>query len=250
MSALPYPAAKGCDRALNTWCDAHCPHAQAHGPLYARLDRAVGSPGRLAWRCYAASTLDGFAQRYVTGTTYCTRDPPLRKVLNACLASGKAGSTASAEPVSVVVDAQGRSRMGTSATSESDHRGAAEARAASPARSPSRVPTLLEPGPRLYDANADVRVGIVVARCHEEMRWLREVQRGLRAGAGALELRLELHVYEKCGNRSEDAWTRLGWQHERRTYLANRGEEVRGTRRTALSAHRRGTARNGTKRRN
>ena len=225
--SLAYPPAQGCDRALNAWCSTHCPHAQIHGPLYARLDGALGSAARHAWRCYAASTLDAFAQRYVSGTTYCTRDPPLRKVLQACLASAEAEIAATAEPVSVVVDEQGRTRTATASSTAgaSGYRETVEVRATSHISPLPRAPTLLEPGPRFYDVNAAVRVGIVVAHCHEVMRWLREVQRGLRAGAGALELRLELHVYEKCGNRSEDAWTRLGWQHERRTYLANRGEE-------------------------
>jgi hypothetical protein len=46
-----------------------------------------------------------------------------------------------------------------------------------------------------------------------------------RGSAAARRLRLELHVYEKCGDKSEDSWPRLGWQHERRSYLDNKGEE-------------------------
>ena len=66
------------------------------------------------------------------------------------------------------------------------------------------------------------------------MHWLGAVQRGLRDGAldgsgggaeAARRLRLELFVYEKCADAAEDSWPRLGWQHERRIYLANKGEE-------------------------
>ena len=49
--------------------------------------------------------------------------------------------------------------------------------------------------------------------------------RGLRDGHAGLPLRLELHVYEKCDDTSEDSWPRLGWQHERRSYLPNVGQE-------------------------
>ena len=74
------------------------------------------------------------------------------------------------------------------------------------------------------------RIGIVVAHCREQMTWLSEVQRALLAShndGGNTESapRLELHVYEKCGSRDEDAWPRLGWWRERRTFLDNRGEE-------------------------
>ena len=64
-----------------------------------------------------------------------------------------------------------------------------------------------------------LRIGLVVARCHETLPWLGEVQRGLRAGAVNRPVSLELHVYEVCGSRDEDAWPRLSWNRERRTHL-------------------------------
>lgn len=218
-----YPAAQGCDIALNTWCDANCPHAREHGPLYARLDKTVDPRSKPAWRCYAASTLDGErAHRYVRGTTYCTRDPPLRKVLAKCLAAANSASSTGSTMGSVrmAVDEQGGIRP-TASGSASGGEPATRVTSGGLRHSSTR----LVPGSRFYDGHAGARVGIVVAHCHEEMDWLLDVQRGLREGAAPFELRLELHIYEKCNNRSEDAWTRLGWEHERRTYLANKGEE-------------------------
>lgn len=49
------------------------------------------------------------------------------------------------------------------------------------------------------NARGEARVGLVVAHCHEEMRWLAQVHRGLHEGAGSMPLRLELYIYEKVG---------------------------------------------------
>ena len=97
--------------------------------------------------------------------------------------------------------------------------GAGASRAAGGAADPSRG----TPRPR---------IGLVVARCDEQLAWLAEVQRGLREGAvgsqsavgGLHPPLLELHVYERCGSRDEDAWPRLLWHRERRVYLVERGE--------------------------
>ena len=56
LAAARYGPARGCDEALNAWCEANCPHAQSHSPLFARLDTNQHS-GPLTWRCYAKSTL-------------------------------------------------------------------------------------------------------------------------------------------------------------------------------------------------
>lgn len=86
----PYPEAQGCDAKLNDWCDDHCPHREAHGPLLARMDYA-GARDRKAWRCYALSTLSEDGQSYVGGDTYCTRHMPLSEVLERCLRDGASG---------------------------------------------------------------------------------------------------------------------------------------------------------------
>jgi len=52
----------------------------------ALYDASANGPQQ-AWRCYAASTLDAARRRYVQGSTYCTRDKPLRRVLETCRSS-------------------------------------------------------------------------------------------------------------------------------------------------------------------
>ena len=83
----PYAPSQGCDALLNDWCDEHCPHRAAHGPLLARLDYAE-TRDRKAWRCYALSTLSEDSLTYVGGSTYCTRHVPLSDVLERCLQGG------------------------------------------------------------------------------------------------------------------------------------------------------------------
>jgi len=79
--------------------------------------------------------------------------------------------------------------------------------------------------PQLMNARGEARVGLVVAHCHEEMRWLAQVHRGLHEGAGSMPLRLELYIYEKCQNSSKGEWNELRWEVQRRASLVNKGEE-------------------------
>ena len=88
MSGVPYPLAHGCDATLNAWCDANCPHSTAHGSLLARHDLGSGAHQISQWRCYARSTLDKHALKYMTGTEYCSRHTQLVKVLQDCISRG------------------------------------------------------------------------------------------------------------------------------------------------------------------
>lgn len=81
---MPYPPAQGCDLRLNDWCDVHCPHRDASGPLLARLDY-TNIRDRKAWRCYARSTLTDDGMTFLGGATYCTRHKPLLNELERCL---------------------------------------------------------------------------------------------------------------------------------------------------------------------
>lgn len=193
-----YAPAHGCESVLNAWCNANCPHAREHGPLLARLDRSEKGHFERAWRCYSRPTLDEDARGYLRGNTYmyCTRDLQLRRVLELCLRR-------TAPQLGIAVDVSAAAR---------------------PVEQQAAPSYPVEPSSSDLEGRA-ARVGLVVARCHEEMEWLRDVQLGLREGAPAFELSLELYVYEKCGNRTEDGWPRVGWQHERRTPLPNKGEE-------------------------
>ena len=198
-SYTPYEPLKGCDALVNPWCDTNCPHFTEFGSLLARYDRADKHDEK-AWRCYARHTLDEAEQLYIGGKAYCTRSNQLQRIIEACAAQVEAGHAVDGATSSVAVDAGG----GQHAADDADK---ADADAAA-------------------DADEAPRIGIVVAHCKESMEWLGEVQRGLRDGySGTSPLRLELHIYEKCDDKTEDAWPRLGWQHERRTYLANKGEE-------------------------
>jgi hypothetical protein len=84
-SALPaYPPARGCDAHLNAWCDANCPHHEAHGALLARYAHSSAGPVK-SWRCFARSSLEEDAQTYKAGTrTYCTRNAQLWEQLAHC----------------------------------------------------------------------------------------------------------------------------------------------------------------------
>ncbi|KAL1524968.1 hypothetical protein AB1Y20_019844 [Prymnesium parvum] len=86
-----------CAAALEAWCDQHCPHAVAHGPLKARYDRSATSEMH-AWRCYATSTLDAMHERYAQGTAYCTRHAQLVELLQQCLNAEVQPSHASIDP--------------------------------------------------------------------------------------------------------------------------------------------------------
>ena len=79
----PYTPALGCEAQLDAWCEKNCPHSDDHSPLRARLDASSVDAGA-AWRCYAPSTLSDDGQRYVRGSTYCTRDSLLRRELDRC----------------------------------------------------------------------------------------------------------------------------------------------------------------------
>ena len=172
---------------LNRWCDIHCPHAAEHGPLLARYDHQYVPGQPKAWRCYAQATLDETRQRYTNGKLYCTRAHHLEVELEACVAHRAGQST----------------RATVSAVGATQH--------ARP-QSPQRRADGSDMSP--------LRIGIVVIRCNEMLPWLRDVQRGLRIGAARRPVSLELHVYEACGSRDEDAWHRLSWNRERRTHLS------------------------------
>ena len=84
LATVPYGPARGCDQYLNTWCEANCPHAPAHSPLFARLDtNQHGGPS--TWRCYAKSTLTDDLMHFKAGDTYCTRPQHLGLQMMACL---------------------------------------------------------------------------------------------------------------------------------------------------------------------
>lgn len=82
-----------CQSLLNDWCTSNCPHARAHGALVALQDGSDGNTMR-AWRCYAASTLTPDRLQYSSGSTYCTRDVQLRKVIEQCAGGGGQQSVA------------------------------------------------------------------------------------------------------------------------------------------------------------
>ncbi|KAL1504297.1 hypothetical protein AB1Y20_010704 [Prymnesium parvum] len=79
---MPPPPAE-CAAALNSWCDANCPHFATHGPLVALFDTDARS-GPPSWRCYAPSSLTADGARYLRGSTYCTRHRPLSQLLASC----------------------------------------------------------------------------------------------------------------------------------------------------------------------
>ena len=84
LAAARYGPARGCDEALNAWCEANCPHAPAHSPLFARLDTNQHG-GPRSWRCYAKSTLSDDFMRFESGDLYCTRPQQLGLQMLACL---------------------------------------------------------------------------------------------------------------------------------------------------------------------
>jgi len=199
LNYTPYAALRGCDTVANTWCDRHCPHFAEFGSLLARYDAAEEIPmpqhhsslptaaPKRAWRCYARHTLDEQEDRYTSGKAYCTRHSQLEPLIESCVM--ESSSTASA----VAVDADG----GTSPPA------ASFSIAAEDEHNATRFAVSEDDGDE-----ADVqtpRIGLVVSHCHESLEWLGEVQRGLRDGHGEQALALELHVYEKCGDVSEDS---------------------------------------------
>ena len=196
---MVYPAAQGCDLTLDAWCSANCPHAASHA-LVARLDTAHRSSTH-AWRCYSPSTLDAAAMKYVHGQTYCTRDSALRSVLQQCLSTKQrqAAALQHDQPVMTV----SLSPQGT-AQEAAPHSGGMPP--SSPHEHGGQRPKPTANPRAIFAAEAGAaRVGLVVAHCHEQMHWLSDVEQGLRDGAGQVPLSLELYVYEKCGNTSEDA---------------------------------------------
>ena len=82
---VAYPAALGCEAQLNSYCASAC---RLGGSVFlARYDRSETDES-VRWRCYAQETLSTDTQRFVSGTTYCTRDSELQGVLaaNGCIA--------------------------------------------------------------------------------------------------------------------------------------------------------------------
>lgn len=260
---MHYDASLGCDLELNAWCNAHCPHAVEHGPLFARLDLSVDRSLQPAWRCYAPATLDDELMNYVGGTTYCTRDAQLRQVMAQCLSASsgtqhafatkqqhvksdplrkvervvqqssrlehdtmrhlsQTSSTFVKDPVQTMNHGTGRNavleppedkemeacsgpspggRMG--AAQRSWHLGGTVARGVCQQLDAAHIERGTEKG--AVRSASSARVGVVVAHCHESLHWLHDVQRGLLEGARGAPLLMELHIFEKCGNRTEDA---------------------------------------------
>ena len=106
----------GCEQILDSWCNqpANCPHA-TRGTLHARFD-TTGRDHTKAWRCYATDTLTADLRSYSQGSTYCTRDPQLRALLQQCGADHVYTPEAH---VSVAVSASGAT-MRTSPTQENN----------------------------------------------------------------------------------------------------------------------------------
>lgn len=225
MAMQPYAPLRGCDEYANRWCNQNCPHFAEFGSLLARYDvihTAPGTPVQHAWRCYARHTLDESMQSYWRGKAYCTREKLLPGLIEACVAQRERLEKASSDTTAVTVEASGVAQQ-----QDAPSRNATPTSAAGPSVRAMDIDGVGYAGAHGVHAPVDEpRIGLVVAHCREAMNWLGEVQRALRAGYGVdSPLRLELHVYEKCDDKSEDAWPRLGWQHERRTYLQNLGEE-------------------------
>ena len=112
LATVRYGPARGCDQYLNTWCEANCPHAPAHSPLFARLDtNQHGGPS--TWRCYAKSTLTDDLMHFKAGDTYCTRPQHLGLQMMACLNNrlpplAEAAQRASAPPQPITRAASSR----------------------------------------------------------------------------------------------------------------------------------------------
>jgi len=89
----PYPAAKGCDKALDDYCtDAGCTLCPK-SKKYARFDAAAHGSDK-KWRCYCEYTLSDDLQKWVDKPKkkgnrdyldYCTRHAPLEKRLKQCM---------------------------------------------------------------------------------------------------------------------------------------------------------------------
>ena len=174
---------------------------------------------------------------YSSGRAYCTRHRPLMQLLHSCVqARRKAGDSNSGEGAGendtsvLAVDAATGQVREASKRRSSQQSDAVNISTGVNSSDHDVARKTKDGGAPVYALTAP-RIALVVAHCREPMPWLRDVQRGLRAGARTTRadtggaLHLELYVYEKCGDVSEDAWPRLGWQHERRVYLENKGEE-------------------------
>lgn len=68
-----YLPAKGCDEALNNFCETSC-SSILDVPTVARYDKAGGLFSFTKWRCYALSTLSADTLHYRSGSAFCTRD--------------------------------------------------------------------------------------------------------------------------------------------------------------------------------
>ena len=198
--------APSCEAQLSAICRQHCPHAASH-ELFPRLDTgALGGPAQ--WRCYARETLSADLSHYVSGSTYCSRDKVLRRIVEVSEACTLAQSEN--RPITAAVDPRlGQTTMATSGGVNNDH---------------------AEQEQRQHQRTS---IDIVVAHCREPLGWLSNIQDGLSAGYTAghrssewSPLALNLRLYEKCGGRSGDAGRpRTGWSHETQTFLENKGEE-------------------------
>ena len=199
-----------CQSWLDAYCMNVCPHASSH-ELVARFDAAKGHP-ESAWRCYALETLSADRERYVTGTTYCTRHDLLRAELALCESKTRDTSDDDAT-LSVAVDAAG------GATTSPPHL------AATPCVFAGAEHGCVERADPLDEAAAasGPSIELVMAHCKESSHWLGDVQLGLRTAVP--DAWLALHVYEKCGSKLETHWPRGGWARERRSWIQNKGEE-------------------------
>ena len=76
-----------CQAEADAYCATSClPAIESRpcgGPQMARLSGGVQGASE-AWRCYSPETLDAKNESYASGTCYCTRDAPIRAMLDRC----------------------------------------------------------------------------------------------------------------------------------------------------------------------
>jgi hypothetical protein len=162
------------------------------------------------WRCYAVETLSADLQHYEGGRTYCTRHDLLRLLLESCISQQPAQQPALQ---AVAVDALGKEAVPLHPDAL-DHAEPCSRGASHQCTERKGISS---------SSGTGTTVEVVLAHCKEDSGWLAEVQQGLRAAVP--DVWLALHVYEKCGGTGADLWPRSGWARERRSWLANKGEE-------------------------
>ena len=158
LAARGYASGHGCEAKLNAWCEANCPHAPVHSPLFARFDTNA-QQGPPQWRCYAESTLAPDLVRYQQGDTYCTRQVQLVEQLRACIASNAVASAPGGTP---------------SQSSHSQPTAASQPRAAAtmPQRSP--VPPAPPVPPGCEDSLTECAIWAHYDECAQNPKYMRE----------------------------------------------------------------------------